>query len=67
MLVNCISIYVVGKGIRWLKCCLDQLKETVICGARSTYGEISEMRIEFWPDNILEDLAVDGWIVLQFI
>lgn len=64
ILVNCINIYVFGKGIRWLKYYLDQLKEIAICGAR---GEISEMRIEFWPDNILEDLAVDGWIVLQFI
>jgi hypothetical protein len=63
---NCIDIYVFGKGIRWLKHYLDQLKETAICGARSMCGDISEMLIKC-PDDILENLTVDGWIVLKFI
>jgi hypothetical protein len=67
MFVNCIDVYVFGKGIRWLIYYLDHLKKTAICGARSTYGEVSELRIIFWPVNILEDLDVNRWIVLQFI
>jgi hypothetical protein len=49
-----------------------QIKETEMGGPRSTHGRDEKMHITFWLENLngrkhLEDLNVDGKIILEWI
>ena len=50
----------------------DEIKEFVMGAACSTCGGRREMRARFWWESLndrdyLEDLSIDGWIMLKWV